>query len=123
MLADDTHLLWYPRNNLTPAEVADIHALIDAVPGDAPILTQNHLFPHVSGRINAYAIPVIIFADEQLPAMETCLSGLIDRSDYILLDASDGNPLTPPTIHLVEANPGFAKTASAGDVTLYRRQP
>jgi len=123
MLADDTYILWYPRNNLTPAEVADIHALIDTVPGDAPILTQNHLFPHVSGRINAYAIPVTTFADEQLPTIETYLSELIDRSEYVLLDASDGNPLTPQTIRLVEANPGFAKTASAGDVTLYRRQP
>ncbi|HIH89538.1 TPA: DUF2079 domain-containing protein [Candidatus Bathyarchaeota archaeon] len=121
MLADDTYILWYSRNNLTPAEVVDIHALIDTVPGDASILTQNHLFPHVSGRINAYAIPVTTFADEQLPAIETYLSGLIDRSDYVLLDTSDGNPLTPLTIRLIEADLRFAKTASAGDFTLYRR--
>jgi uncharacterized membrane protein len=108
---------------MTPTEIAEVHAMMATIPGDASILTQNHLFPHVSGRINAYAIPVTPFGDTQLPAVEEYLRSLMERSEYILLDPSDGNPLTPLVIRLVEADQRYKPVTSVGDVTLYRRTP
>lgn len=122
-LSDVSNILWYPRNHMTPTEIAEVHAMMATIPGDASILTQNHLFPHVSGRINAYAIPVTPFGDTQLPAVEEYLRSLMERSEYILLDSSDGNPLTPLVIRLVEADQRYKPVTSVGDVTLYRRTP
>jgi uncharacterized membrane protein len=122
-LSDDSNVLWYPRNHMTPTEVAGIHTLIDSIPREASILTQNHLFPHVSGRINAYAIPVTPFRDTQLPTIEEYLRSLMERSEYILLDPSDGNQLTPIIIHLVKADENLKPIGSVNEVTLYRRLP
>ena len=108
---------------MTPSEVYRVHAMIADVPADASILTQNHLFPHLSGRLNAYALPVTPFGDTQLPAVEEYLKNLMERSEYILLDHNDGNTLTPIAVRLVEADTGYKPVDSVGDVTLYRRTP
>lgn len=122
-LSESPNILWYPRNDMTPSEVYGVHAMIADVPADASILTQNHLFPHLSGRLNAYALPVTPFGDTQLPAVEEYLKILMARSEYILLDLNDGNTLTPIAVRLVEADPGYKPVDSVGDVTLYRRTP
>jgi uncharacterized membrane protein len=116
-------VLWYPTNTLTTAEIAETHALLSQIPEDAAILTQNSLFPHVSGRINAYAVPVTNFSDTQLPAMEEYLKTIIAESDYVLLDPRDASQLTPIAVHLAEADPGLKPVAHAGNTTLWSRAP
>lgn len=119
----DSSLLWYPANNMTPQDTAQLTALIAKIPGDASILTQNHIFPHASGRIDIYCIPVTRFSDHQISPITTYLATLKERSDYILLDNDDGNPLTPIMLKLVEDDANYHPLASAGEVTLWMRTP
>ena len=115
-------LLWYPDNTMTPATIAEIHAMIASIPADASVLTQNHLFPHVSTRLEAYAVPVVHFDAQQLPAIEEYLRQLIARSEYLLIDSTDGGQLTPTLLRLIKAGTHSA-VDSHGAVTLYRRAP
>ena len=49
---------WYPGGDLTPNENSvSLSELVNLIPSNASILTQNHVFPHVSSRINAYVLP------------------------------------------------------------------
>ncbi len=116
-------LLWYPDNTMTPTDVAGVHAMIDSIPRDASVLTQNHLFPHLSTRLEAYAVPVASFTPTQLPAVEEYLRDLMARSEYLLVDAADGGQLTPTLIRLIWDAGTHEEVASSGAVTLYRRKP
>jgi uncharacterized membrane protein len=115
--------LWYPQNDLTPAEVTQIHEIIDTIPADASILTQNQFFPHVSSRANAYSVPVTPFSDTQLPQIEEYLKTIMGGCDYVLLDSGDGAQLTPMAVSLAETDAGLKAAARAGNTTLYRRTP
>jgi len=115
--------LWYPQNNLTPTEITQIHEIIDTIPPDASILTQNQFFPHVSSRANAYSVPVTTFSEAQLPRIEEYLKTIMGGCDYVLLDPGDGAQLTPLAIRLAEADAGLKVAARAGNTTLYRRTP
>jgi hypothetical protein len=119
----NTGFLWYPQNDLTPTEVTQIHALIDTIPADAPILTQNQFFPHVSSRRNAYSIPVTPFNEAQLPQIEAYLKTIMGGCDYVLLDAGDGAQLTPVAVRLAGSDTGLREVARVGNTTLYRRTP
>jgi len=80
----EMNLLGYSPLELTWSDrVSSLHTLIDNVPREASILTQNHVFPHVSNRLEAYVIPFSGF-----PCKLQYLDDLIDKSEYIILDLS-----------------------------------
>jgi hypothetical protein len=87
-------LFWYPAPTQfkTVSFAAPLHEMIALIPPSASILTQNSIFPHVSSRINAYLVPIVIFSElQQRKAMENWVRQLINESEYVLLDlrASD----------------------------------
>lgn len=122
-LSASPSLLWYPNNSMTPTTIGEINSLIASIPSSASVLTQNHLFPHVSTRLEAYVIPVVHFDAQELPTVEAYMRQLISRSEYILIDSTDGAQLTPTLLRLIEEAGTHRAIDSRGSVTLYRRVP
>lgn len=82
----DTATLWYPPPSQNTRRVEGLHTLIDMVPKSASILSQNHVFPHFSDRVNAYVLPTLPPGGEQEEYLKAYIDQLVEKSDYILLD-------------------------------------
>jgi hypothetical protein len=89
------------------AHHAILHEVIALIPSDASVLTQNNLFPQVSGRSTAYlyrpignGTPDYVLADTRTPdywlrvwgltPLSTELPWLMSTGEYGVLAASDG---------------------------------
>ncbi len=114
-------LLWYPPQPRITARVRETHRIIDSVPGDAAILTQNHIFPHVSDRVDAYALPVPQFSPEQQAYLENYIDTLIERCDYVLLDLKVIDDWTLYTHRKLASSPDFGVQAFSEMVILFQR--
>ncbi|MCX6648792.1 MAG: DUF2079 domain-containing protein [Candidatus Bathyarchaeota archaeon] len=86
ILNSKTTVLWYPPSTDVTDRVNKLHHLIDEVPKSASILTQNHIFPHFSDRINAYVLPALPPNGDQERYLKNYIDELVSKSDYILLD-------------------------------------
>jgi uncharacterized membrane protein len=82
-------LTWYAQPNPNTHYVNTIHEIMNLVPQNASILTQNNIFPHFSDRINAYVIPTVqVESNSALTAMKRYIRQEINLSDYVLLDGT-----------------------------------
>ena len=64
-----------------------LQAIVNLMPRDASILTQNNIFPHFSNRLNAYVYPVeVILRRAPVEAMDEYLNETLQKSDFILID-------------------------------------
>jgi uncharacterized membrane protein len=110
-------LLWYPSVDFSMNEnIRSLQELIDVVPPNASILTQNHLFPHVSNRINAYVIPSSYFEGS-----EEYIDSLMNKSEYILLDMSSMDNMTKIVMTEITTNSSFGVYALGSDAILFKR--
>jgi len=82
----DRRLLWYPGQPQMNENVKILHEIMEMIPRDSSVLTQNHLFPHLSSRINAYVIPVSRYPPKETKILKGYVRWLINMSDYIFLD-------------------------------------
>jgi hypothetical protein len=97
-------ILWYPDVSFARSEhVVAMQKLLQLVPADASILTQNHIFPHVSARVNAYVIPPIGHFEND----SNYLDKVLTRSDYVLLDLYNWDPLTAEVYDKVVKNHAY----------------
>jgi uncharacterized membrane protein len=97
-------IFWYPDMSFTPTEhTATLNNLVQLIPSNASILTQNHLFPHLSARSNAYVIPPIGRFENDTEYVK----GLMDKSDYVLLDLWGWDPLTAMVYDLASKNASY----------------
>jgi len=112
-------LVWYPSVPVSYNEdVRSLHNLLDLVPPNASILTQNHIFAHVSARSQAYVIPII----EYFQNITDYLEGLIQKSDYVLLDLWAWDPHTEIVFNeITENNSTFGIYALGSNSLLFRR--
>ncbi|UCH31429.1 MAG: DUF2079 domain-containing protein [Candidatus Bathyarchaeota archaeon] len=79
------HFSEYSIPNIGNHEIT-LQETIALVPQNASVLTQNNIFPHFSGRINAYVVPLPqVFEYSPLEADEY-MNQLIIESDYVLMD-------------------------------------
>ncbi|MGD2200330.1 MAG: DUF2079 domain-containing protein [Candidatus Bathyarchaeota archaeon] len=117
----DRSILWYPG----PVTITDrtrwTHGVIDSIPRDASILTQNHIFPHVSQRTNAYVLPIDSFSDVQNELLESYVCSLIARSDYILFDLKSVDPWTLFAHRKLSRSGEFGVKAFNDMMILFRR--
>lgn len=90
------------------------------MPGDASILTQNHVFPHVSSRIEAYVLPVLSFDRDQTRMVEDYVDSLINHVEYVLLDTTTTDQWTTYARGRLEGSVDHAAMRVSGAV-LYRR--
>lgn len=117
--ADD--ILWYPEPQGLTDRIMWTHGMIDSIPGDASVLTQNHLFPHVSERISAYVLPPPDFNADQTLFLEEYVTSLIEASDYILLDLKAMDRWTLYTHKTIVSDSEFAIQAFSEMVILFER--
>jgi uncharacterized membrane protein len=66
--------------------IVRLQRIVDLVPSNASILTQNNIFPHFSNRGNAYVVPLPQAAAYAPEAIGAYLDQLIDKSEYVLID-------------------------------------
>jgi len=108
-------LLMYPSVTLSSEEsVNSLHDLLAALPYNASILTQNHLFPHVSNRANAYAIPIYSVGEDYIQS-------IINRSEYVLLDLSAQDAMSNLVLDEITRNTSHGCYALAYNAILFKR--
>lgn len=112
--------------NYTPAYIGErarlLNEILNKIPSNASILTQNNLFPHVSHRVDAYVVPS--------PWVNTRIHGIVvdfinqtmDKVEYVLVDFKSDPVATTLVLSLLEAKPKFTLIASEDNNTilLYR---
>ena len=97
---EESGILWYPPQLKADEHISSLHRLISLVPENASILTQNHIFPHVSNRLNAYVIPLQDVYSHNTLAAEKYISNLINQSEYILIDL---RVMDAPTSYVIKS--------------------
>lgn len=98
--------------------------MIDMVPRNASILTQNNLFPHFSNRINAYVVPVVQpESDSATNATKKYIRQQINLSDYILLDsvALGSEPWISFVLDELSSSNDFRPYALGGSAVLFMK--
>jgi len=98
-----------------------LQAIVDIVPRNASILTQNNIFPHFSNRLNAYAYPVELILDRAPPdPMDQYLIEIIQKSDFILVDTTT-DPSSSAIIPKANAVGVYGVYASANGIYLLKK--
>jgi len=116
--AGKERILWYPDVNFSPTEHSEsLHNLLRLIPPEASVLTQNHLFPHVSARLHAYVVPPIGRFENDTEY----LRGLINKSDYVLLDLWGWDSLTATAFDEITKNGSHGFYALGANSLLLRR--
>jgi uncharacterized membrane protein len=112
-------LVWYPTVSFFSyhEDVDSLHKLLDLIPPDAAVLTQNHIFPHVSNRLNAYVVPIA----DRFPNDTEYIGGLINKSEYILLDLWDWDPFSAMIFNMIVNNGSFGIYALGSKSLLFKK--
>jgi len=110
-------LLWYPTTSLKQNEnTVSLNDLVNVIPSNASVLTQNKIFPHVSHRINAYAIPLDSTTNDT-----KYIRRLINSSEYVLLDLSSQEANTKFVLDEITLNNSYGLYALASNAILFKR--
>jgi hypothetical protein len=109
--------LWYPSSGLSWNEnIGSLENLVNVVPSNASILTQNHVFPHVSSRSNAYLLPVPTLINDT-----EYIGFLIKSSEFVLLDFSFRDVVTNFVLNEITKNGSYGAYALGKDAVLFKR--
>jgi uncharacterized membrane protein len=100
-------------------EISDV---LNMIPQNASILTQNNLFPHVSHRVDAYVVPNRFFFALEDTVVDF-LNRTIDEVDYILVDSKTDPFATNIILSLLDTKTQFTQIACRdnGTILLYKR--
>jgi len=114
----------YPEYGLSPITEHEefIHEILTYVPANASVMTQSNIFPHVSSRINAYAIPVIhqIWI-EKISEFRDFANETLNNVEYVLVDFGSDPSATELMFSLMLENRGFKVFVSADSVILFKK--
>lgn len=99
----------------------EINNVLNMIPQNASILTQDNLFPHVSHRVDAYVVPQRFFALGDI--VVDFLNRTIDKIDYILVDNKTDPFATNIILSLLDTKTQFIQVACRdnGTILLYKR--
>jgi hypothetical protein len=110
-------LLWSPVVNLTSNEnTVSLNNLVNTIPPNASVLTQNTIFPHLSSRINAYVIPFSNVVNDT-----GYIRFLINSSEYVLLELSLQDSNTKFVFNEITQNNSYGVYALASNAILFKR--
>jgi hypothetical protein len=122
VFTQQTPLLWYAKPYSNEGYLNALHYLIDMVPSNASILTQNNIFPHFSNRLNAYVIPPTYTQNESInDAFRTYIREQINRTDFVLFDLKSYDVWTPFVISEISKDEIFNPLALGGSAILFKR--
>jgi hypothetical protein len=110
-------VLWYPNTSLASNDhTASLTDLVNVIPPNASVLTQNILFPHVSSRLNAYVLPL-----SNVMNNTEYIRFLINSSEYILVDLSWDDLNTNFVLNEITRNNSYGAYALADNAILFKR--
>jgi uncharacterized membrane protein len=110
-------LLWYPSTSLASNDhTASLTDLVNVIPPNASVLTQNILFPHVSSRLNAYVLPLSNVVNNT-----EYIRSLINSSEYILVDLSWDDLNTNFVLSETARNNSYGAYALGDNAILFKR--
>ena len=113
---------WYPSLRPLDERVEYMHEMLGMVPHNASVLTQNHVFPHVSNRLNAYVIPIARWTSSMSPLVRDYLKQLVDKSDYVFLDLRySGGPASLFVLSELTNGTSHAVYAFSGKTILFKK--
>lgn len=99
-----------------------LQTIVGQIPKDASVLTQNSIFPHVSGRVNAYVYPVQIYiARSPSDHMGEYLDGIISRSDFVLVDNTTDSSTSSAIVEKIDGAGYYGIYAVGDGICLYKR--
>jgi len=114
----------YPNQGLrtlTDHEVR-LHQILTYIPQNSSVLTQSNIFPHVSNRINAYAIPIIHQIWIGKASQFLNFTGeLLNKVEYILVDFNSDPISSRLVFSLMQENQQFKVFASADQIILFKK--
>ena len=116
----------YTHIGIGPHEI-QLYEVLDMIPPNASILTQNNLFPQVSHRVSAYVVPDPFIAagtDSKILALNF-VNETIEKVEYILVDGKTDPTATQLVISLLETRSQFTliTTRDNDAIRLYWRRP
>ncbi|TRO53951.1 DUF2079 domain-containing protein [Candidatus Bathyarchaeota archaeon] len=114
-------LLWYPAICRPQAYVDNLDTLVDVVPDGAAVLTQSHVFPHLSSNANAYTTPIMDFGPEANKAAQAYVDTLIDKCQYVLIDFYEAEAWSIYVHSQVKNSPDWGVYAYLDNAVLYQR--
>ena len=114
-------ILWYPKTPEITQRILTIHEIIDIVPKEASILTQNHIFPHFSNRVNSYVLPISAFSPGQTEILESYVEDLVRRCEYALFDLKSVDHWTLHAHKTLTSDPSCSIEAFSDMAVLFRK--
>jgi uncharacterized membrane protein len=93
--------------------------LIQLLPSDASVLTQNLVFPHVSSRMNAYAIPFSDFG--KTAEMNDYLDSLLSDSEYVLLEMGTSYEMVKTVLDKIIHDKSYGACALGSQAVLFKK--
>jgi uncharacterized membrane protein len=114
----------YPESGLgsTTEHEKFLHEILTYVPRDASIMTQSNIFPHVSSRINAYAIPTIhLIWRRKVPEFKNFTCETLRNVEFVLVDIKSDYHASELMFSLLQENHEFRVFASAAGIILFKK--
>jgi uncharacterized membrane protein len=101
-----------------------LQQIINLVPGNASILTQDNLFPQVSDRIDAYVVPDRWLDSSIRQLAINFVNATMGKVDYLLIDNKTDPVATALVISLLQNKPQFELIAAQDNnsIFLYERK-
>ena len=111
----------YQPPSITSHELT-LQTIVNHVPKNASVLTQNNIFPHFSSRSNAYVYPVGLVLERAPPdRMNEYLNNLTQNAEYILVDNVTDSYTASLVIDRIENNQSHGLYAFADGIYLFKR--
>ena len=116
----------FPLAKYNPPHVTEheevLSEIVDMVPKNASVLTQNNIFPHFSSRINAYVYPIAVHFERAPPdAIDKYINDTIQKSEYVLVDTITDNQTSTAIIEKINNFGNYATYAAADGIYLFKR--
>lgn len=120
-LNETNKVLWYPGAYEVTDRTHNMHRIINQIPRNATILTQNHLFPHISGRVNAYILPLEDLPPDRTEALRAYVDSMIEKCEYVLLDLTAFDSWTSYVNRKLTYDAGFGIHTFSDMAILFKR--
>lgn len=116
--------MFSPDSGLRPMTQHEqyVNEVIGYIPLNASVLTHNNLFPPVSSRINAYAMPTIgpIWTGKEVECTDF-INQTLAKVDYVLVDTQTDPFSSFVVFTLMQENTSFRVLVSADGVILFKK--
>ena len=99
-----------------------LHSIVNIVPRNASVMTQNNIFPHFSSRTNAYVYPLTVHLERAPPdAIDKYINDTIKKSEYVLVDTITDNQTSSAIIEKLNDFGNYGTYATADGIYLFKK--